>query len=90
MNSTYDCPLEDISSCISLKDMNDVVNHGEYIETKNNIKATNQYNATQDNNKKKEYMKVWVAPFKDKDGNFYDESIMYTEVKNTNNKNKIS
>tara|TARA_R110002124_G_scaffold38571_4_gene122440 strand:+ start:4267 stop:4374 length:108 start_codon:yes stop_codon:yes gene_type:complete len=35
-------------------------------------------------------MKVWVAPFKDKDGNFYDESIMYTEVKNTNNKNKIS
>ena len=35
-------------------------------------------------------MKVWVAPFKDNDGNVYDESIMYMEVKNTNNNNKVS
>jgi len=88
MNSQYDCPLENISSCISLKEMNDVVNHGEYIQTKNNIKTTNQYNSAKES--KTKYMKVWVAPFKDKEGNFYDESFMYMEVKNTNNNNKVS
>ena len=89
MNSQYDCPLENIASCISLKDMNDVVNHGDYIQSKNNIKTMNQYNPTKDSTKKK-YMKVWVAPFKDKEGNIYDESVMYMEVKNNQTNKELS
>lgn len=93
MNSNYDCPLSEGASCMSLHDMDEAVSRGIYPKEFKHAYNDNPYesyvlktDAIPEGHPlrtKDKIAKIWVAPYMDKDGNYHEQSNIYTVVENS-------
>lgn len=95
MNSQFDCPMKPGIRCESIDSINTRVDRGE-ISAQNTANTSiqpvpvykassiSQTNYTTAENLKRHpetVQRLWIAPFEDKEGNYHQESDIYTVVK---------
>ena len=97
LNSQFDCPMKPGVTCKSIDEINAMVDRGELIQKTKSTSPINTENVTAPTfnspypiqainpGKSLRYgetvMRVWVAPYEDDKGNFYQPSIFYTVIK---------
>lgn len=95
MNSQFDCPMKGGVSCASLDQINAKVDRGEigtsgnesihksmvvhtqYIESPSFVKQSIQ----KPKRVGEKVQHIWIAPFEDIEGNYHEESDIYTVIK---------
>jgi conjugal transfer pilus assembly protein TraV len=95
MNSSFDCPNKAGTSCKSLDQINRMVDSGQ-LQSKPDVSMSNSYHKTPEfqsvtsfsNYKPGEPLRygetvqrIWIAPYEDTEGNYHQESVLYTIVK---------
>lgn len=90
MNSSYDCPLEQGASCISLHDMDRAVSQGLYPKRTHLADSNSTYVVHRDlvpgsypMRTKDKVAKIWLAPYEDVNGNYHEQSNIYTVIANS-------
>lgn len=90
MNSNYDCPLSEGASCMSLHDMDEAVSKGLYPKEFKQTNHNNLYEPLILNTDegyplrtKDKIAKIWIAPYMDSNGNYHEQSNIYTVVENS-------
>lgn len=96
MNSSYDCPLSEGASCMSLHDMDAAVSQGIYPKGVAGSNVASSTDAKEIYVQHKDLMpgtypkrtrdmvaKIWLAPYEDSNGNYHEQSNMYTVIENS-------
>lgn len=88
LNSNFDCPNKPGVMCRSLDQVNSMVNRGELGKDDGIRKAGTEgfshvvsiLKTTRPLRANDQVMRIWIAPYQDKDGNYHDEGMLYTVV----------
>lgn len=94
MNSSFDCPNKAGINCKSLDEINAMIDSGSATgqkefsnyKTVNGINDFDQYSYTtfkpgQPIRYGETVQRIWLAPYEDNEGNYHQENIIYTVVK---------
>ena len=97
LNSQFDCPMKPGVTCKSIDEINVMVDRGELIQKTKSTSPINIENVTAPNLNSpypiqainpgeplrygETVMRVWLAPYEDDKGNFYQPSVFYTVIK---------
>jgi len=90
MNDKFTCKTPDGVMCRSLDDVNGMVDRGELGSvpnkvTQNNISFTPGFSHMPRVGEPLRYgetvMRVWIAPYEDKQGNYHEDSVFYMVIK---------
>lgn len=85
-NDTYDCPLKNGASCISLRDMDNGIYEAQYHRAE--LKDSKYVHVSHKGLMPKEFpkrtsslvAKIWLAPYEDTLGNYHGDGYLYTVV----------
>jgi len=98
MNSKFDCPNKPGVTCKSIDQVNDMVDRGmlgrdgdlknscgaNCYPTKNSLTAFKMFNPANSLRSGEYVVRVWVSPYQDVQGNYHNQSTLYTVVRKNN------